>query len=279
MLAHASPADAAPTIGNLKNIGHQVITLNDQILNDGVNHGIAVFDARNRHIANILKDGRDDDLAQVLDEVWLKGWLAILVIAQVIEELLQRQGKLLVLRVLVELLAQEAKLIHDAVRVIAVTVAQQKVATLVELVPLVHGTVLHDVALLLEALANVGIDAREPGLELGVLVGVLVDLVQGGKEILTRGIVGEALNQSLEFGQHGLVARDKSWKYLQVSFSLLKGCIGVSTFDGAGSGLTQGAGVTGVCFGHVEQSIDGLHVCGRVLVEFPQHGRHNLQSG
>jgi hypothetical protein len=45
------------------------------------------------------------------------------------------------------------------------------------------------------------VDASEPVLQLGVLVSVLVDLVDGLDKVVERGVVSEALEQSLEVGQ------------------------------------------------------------------------------
>jgi hypothetical protein len=37
----------------------------------------------------VLKQSREDDVAQILEKVWFERWLSILVISKIIEELVQ----------------------------------------------------------------------------------------------------------------------------------------------------------------------------------------------
>jgi hypothetical protein len=64
-------------------------------------------------------------------------------------------------------------------------------------VPLVGRSIIHDVTGLLETLADVGVDAFEPILELAIIVGITVNLVDGIEEVIKRGRVGETLNECL----------------------------------------------------------------------------------
>jgi hypothetical protein len=193
------------TASNLQDVGHQVITLNHKILDDSIDHWVTVLNSGNWDVADALEGERKDDLGEILDQMRLEGWLAVLVVAKVVEELLHGVGKLLVQRILVELIRQELGLVNDAVSVVAVTVAKEEVATIIERVPLLGCLIFHDVALLLEAFSDIRINLLEPRLELGVLVGIAVDLVDGVEKILGRCAVGESFDQSLELGQCGLV--------------------------------------------------------------------------
>lgn len=252
----ASPAPVV-VAGKLEHIGSEVVTLNHKVLNHRINHGVSVLDARYGNIADVLEDGRKDDVSQVLDEVRLEGRLPILVITEVIEQPLAGIGKAPVVGVLVELVGEELDLISDAIGVVAVTVAKEEVAAVVELVPLIGSTVLHDVALLAKALSDVGINLLEPVLQLRVSVSVAVDLVDRIHEIVGRSVVGETLNESLE-----------------VLLGPLEGSIGVCTLDATNSLLGNVASVASVLLSQIKERVDGLHV---VLVSLDLH-HHLLQA-
>jgi hypothetical protein len=74
--------------------------------------------------------------------VRLEDGLAVLVLTKVKEELVDRLGKLLVLRVSVKLLANELELVGDAVGVATVAAAEETVAVVVDLVPFLVAAVL-----------------------------------------------------------------------------------------------------------------------------------------
>lgn len=203
VLARDGLAAPAPIVvrAKLQRVGGEVVALNDEVLNNGIDHGVAVLDTWDRDVAHVLKDGREDDIAQVLHEVRLEDGLAVLVVTEVVEKLVDGLGELLVLWVGIKLLADELELISNAVSVATVAAAQEVVAVVVELVPLVVAAVLEDEALLLESLANEVVDALEPVAELWVLVGVLVNLVDGLNEVIEGGVVGETLEKCLDVGQ------------------------------------------------------------------------------
>jgi hypothetical protein len=108
-----------------------------------------------------------------LEQMGLESGLSVLVIAKISEQLLHSQAELLVLWVLVELVGKELDLIDNTVGVVAVTVTEEEVSTVVELIPLVGSGILHDIALLLQDLSGISVNALEPVLELWVLVGIL----------------------------------------------------------------------------------------------------------
>jgi hypothetical protein len=61
----------------------------------------------------------------------LESWLSVLVVAEISEQLLQSKAETLVLRILVELVGKELDLINNAVGVVAATVAEKEVSTIV----------------------------------------------------------------------------------------------------------------------------------------------------
>lgn len=198
------------TVSNLKDVWHEVVTLNDQVLNDSIDHRITVLDSRNWDITDALEDARNNNLREILYQMRLECWLAILVIAKIIEQLLHRLSETLVLWVLVELVGKELDFIEDAVGMVSVTVSKEEVATVVQLVPLIGGSVFHNIALLLQALSDVRVNLLEPVLQLGILVRITVDLVKSIKQVISRSAIGKALNQCLERSKHGLIFIDKA---------------------------------------------------------------------
>jgi hypothetical protein len=181
LLAAPAPVVVA---AELENVRGKVVTLNDEVLNDDIHHVVGELDTGDGNVADVLKEGREDDISQVLDQVRLEGRLAVLIVAKVVEELVHRLGEGFVLRVLVELLANELELVDDSVGVIPVAVTEQELAVVVKLVPLGVGVILEDVALLLQAAANELVHVGEPALQLGILLSIAVDLVDGVGEVI-----------------------------------------------------------------------------------------------
>src|SRR4051812_46529197 len=94
--------------------------------------------------------------------MWLKGRLSILVVTEVIEQLLHRLCKSFVLRIFVELVAQEFELVKNTVSMVTVTITKKEVATVIELVPFISSLIFHDVTLLLQAFPDISIHVPEP---------------------------------------------------------------------------------------------------------------------
>ena len=136
-------------IAKLEDVREEVVTLNDQVLDDSINHRIGNFDTWDGDISSVLEDTRDDHIDKIFDQVRLECGLAIVVGTEIVEELLHRIGKSLVLWVLVELVTKEFELVHDAVGVVPVALAEQEVSLVVESVPLLCGFILENIALLL----------------------------------------------------------------------------------------------------------------------------------
>ena len=86
-----------------------------------------------------LEEGKNyrgkQNLGQVLDKMWLESWLAVFVIAKVMEQLLHGIAESLVLWVSIKLVADELDFVKDAVGVTAVFVAEEIVALVVKRVP------------------------------------------------------------------------------------------------------------------------------------------------
>lgn len=78
---------AAPTevvvAGDFEDVGHEVVALQNQILNDSIYLGIRVLDAGDGNVCDPLEGSRDDDLCQVLKEMRLEDCLAIFVLTEV----------------------------------------------------------------------------------------------------------------------------------------------------------------------------------------------------
>lgn len=114
----------------------------------------------------------------------LEGWLSVLVVSKITEELVHRIGKSLVMGVRVELITQELGLISNAVGVAAVTMTEEEVASVIEVIPLLIGTISRNVALLLKAFADVPVRILEPILQLRISIGIAVDGIDGIPEVV-----------------------------------------------------------------------------------------------
>ena len=197
-------------VAELENVGEEVVALKDKVLNDGVDHRVRNLDTGNRDVASVLKDARDDDIGEILDEMRLEGDLAVCIVAEIEEEFLDSVAESLVLWVRIELLAQEVKLVQNAVGVISVAVAEEELSLIVQAVPLLGGGVLEDVALLLETSSCVLVKIFEPVLKLRVLVGISVDVIEGLEEIVGARRVRKTLDECLEISQHLFITVDKT---------------------------------------------------------------------
>lgn len=193
----AAPAEVV-LVSQLKDVGSKIVTLKNKVLDDGVELVIGVLDTRDRDVGNVLKDSGKDDISQIADQMRLEDRLAILIVAEISEQLLERVGKGLVLSVLVELIDQELDLVDNTVGVAAVLVTEEESTLIVELVPLTGGSIIKDVSLLEEAAADVRVHGLEPVLELTVLIGVAVDLVDSIPEVSSRGAVGVAFDDGAQ---------------------------------------------------------------------------------
>jgi hypothetical protein len=140
-----------------------------------------------------LEEARKDDVSKILDEMWLERSLAVLVSTEIVEQPVHGIGKGLVLRVSVELLANEFELVGDAVSVSAVAASQEIVTLIVDTVPLFGRGILEDVTLSLEDCADVRIEALEPVLKFRIAVSIGVDLVDRVDEVVEGSTVREAL--------------------------------------------------------------------------------------
>jgi len=69
----------------LDDIRKEVIALDDKVLDDGINHRVRNFNARNGDVASALEGTRDDDIREILDQMRLEGYFAILAGAKILE--------------------------------------------------------------------------------------------------------------------------------------------------------------------------------------------------
>ena len=136
-------------IAKLEDVGEEVVALDDEVLDDGINHRVRSFNAGNRNIASVLENTRDDYIGEILDEMQLERGFAILVGAEILEQLLDSQAEGLVLWILVELITKELEFVQNAVGVVAIAIAEEELSLVVQTIPLVCRFVLENVSLLL----------------------------------------------------------------------------------------------------------------------------------
>lgn len=156
-----------------EDVWHEVVTLDDQVFNDSIKLRITVLHSGDGYILDAFKGSRKNDLAEILQQMRLESRLSVLIVAEVGEQLLHRFSELLVLNIPVELVGKKLSLVDNAISVVAVTVPEKEVSTVIERIPLVGSRVLHDITLLLQNLSDVLVNTLEPVLQFWVLVGIL----------------------------------------------------------------------------------------------------------
>ena len=191
-------------------VGKEVVTLDDQVFNDSIDHGVGDLDTRNGDISSVLEDARYDNLGKILDEMRLELGLTVLIVAQVEEELLGCSSERLVLGILVELVSHELGLVDDAVGVVSVTFAEEELTLVIDAVPLVIGRILQNETLLLKTATDEFVEILEPVLQFGVLVGITIDIIQCIEQVIEARRVRETFDQSLQLCQRCFVGRKSS---------------------------------------------------------------------
>lgn len=153
LAALTCPAPVVVT-AKLELVGGKVVTLDHEVLNNDVHSWIGHLNSWDWNVADILEEGRKEDLSQILHQMRLELWLSVVVVAKIFEQFVHGVGERLVLWVVFELVGKEFTLIDNAVGVAPIALTQQEVAAVVEAVPLLVGLILEDIALLLQALAD-----------------------------------------------------------------------------------------------------------------------------
>ena len=163
LAGHGLPAPTEIVVtAKLKGVGRKIVGLDDQVLNDGIHHGIGVFDSWDWDVTHAFENTRYNNGAQILDKMTLERRLAVLVVSKIIEELLRCSSETLVLRILIKLLPEVFEFIKDMVGVVLVAFSKKEPSFVLERVPFVGGGILHDKAGFLETLTNVAVNRLEP---------------------------------------------------------------------------------------------------------------------
>lgn len=190
---------------DLEDVGHQVLALHREVLDHEVDHLVGVLDTGDGDVSDVLEQLRKDRVADVRPEVGLELGVALRVQEEVLGKALPVLAELLVQGVLahtseegLDLLEQTVLVRHILALVTAFGSDKELLAGLGELTSLRVGLILHDEAGLLEHATDVGVEALEPVLELGVVLGVGVDLVERIKHGLGATAVGETLDKATE---------------------------------------------------------------------------------
>jgi len=184
-------------IAHFKDIRHHVVRLNDEILDNSIDHRIRILNSRERNVANALKQFGNDDLSDVLDKVFLECRPAVFVVSKVIEQLLNGLTEALIVLVCCKLFTQELEFIGNTIGVITVAVAKQEISVIVQAIVLLSRLMAQDITLLFETGADVIVDGTEPILELRVIISITVDIVDGIEQVLSASVVRETLKNNL----------------------------------------------------------------------------------
>jgi hypothetical protein len=124
---------------------------------------------------------------------------------------------------------------------------------------LLGSLILHNEALLAQALADIGVNVLEPTTQLGVLVSITVDVVQRLEEVRQGGVVGKALDESLLESAMHLFLRCIN-THTQVLLNSLHAVSGADVLNGTATVGTGLLGVASVLLSHVKQGFNSLLV-------------------
>lgn len=150
----APPAPVIVTT-KLKDIWHQVVTLESKILHNDINHWVRNFNAWNGDVMEALKEARQYDTAKIFQEIFLEDDLALRISPKICEELLHALAEALVPWILIKLLSDKLELSNNTVGIVPVPVSEEEVALIVQAVPFLVRLLLQNEALFLETATGI----------------------------------------------------------------------------------------------------------------------------
>lgn len=182
----------------LDDVGEEVGAGKNQVLNDQVDLVVRVFSSGNGEVADTLDDLRQEVKSDIVPKVGLESEVSLFVEQNVLGETLDIFAKTLVERVIGESGSPELDFIGESLLVSLVLVGEEVLAGLDDLVTLRLAFVLEDPSSLEKSPVDVVVDVRPPLAELGVVLGVGVDLVHGVGDTVHGLSVGESLEEVTE---------------------------------------------------------------------------------
>jgi hypothetical protein len=183
---------------NLDNVGDNVGSREDQVLDDQVDLVVRVLGSRNGDVTDSSNNLGENLGSNVLPQLGLEGEVALLVEEQVLGEPLDVVTETLVERVIGEGGEPELDLVGQSLLVSPVLLGEEVLSGLSELLALLLAVILEDVAGLEQASSDKLVEVGEPVSEVRVVLGVGVDLVESLDDVVHGLSVGESLEESSE---------------------------------------------------------------------------------
>ena len=192
---------------NLDDVGQQVGNLDVEVLDNDIELVVGVLCSWDGNVSDLSSYSWDDDLSEVVDEVRLVLQVAITVKSKVLDELLDVNTELLVERVLVVSKEELLDRVEELLSVAAVSLVPELSARVAKVLSILVALILHDVAFLLDDSSSVRRGVVPPLSELGVVLSIGVETIDGIKDGLHRGVVGKSLEEDSELHLGILVGR------------------------------------------------------------------------
>lgn len=192
---------------DLDDVGPQVGTLQDEVLDDQVNVLVRVFRSGNGNVTDLLDQRRQDDSSNVVPQSRLELEVAFRVEEQVLDESLPVFTESLVQGVITHGHEEGLDLVAKVVEVTLVLVVEESLAVVTELLTFSGRVVIEDVSGLQQDSVDVVVEFVVPLSQLGVVGRVGVHGIDRVHQGLHRLVVGESLEQGSELQGSGFVGR------------------------------------------------------------------------
>jgi len=228
---------------NLDDVGGQVGSLQDEVLDNKVDLVVRVFGSGNRDVSNVPDDRRKDDPSDVVQELGLVRQVTLRVEQQVLGQSLPVLAESSVQWVITHGGEEIGGLVTEVLEVSLVLVVEVLTSVVPELLSLSGRVIVENVTRLEQDLVDVLVGTVVPVSETLVLSGVGVHLVDSIPQGLHRSTVGEPFEQGPELQRSGVVSGvvgDLGGRVLAVRLDVL--------------------GVSLVVLGLVEEEVDSLLV-------------------
>lgn len=224
-------------------VGEEVWSGEDEVLDDNVDRVVRVLGSWDGDVSDLSNERGQDNILDVLPESALEGEVALVVEEEVLGESLDVLAESDVERVVAEGSEPVLDLVEQVLLVTLVLVAEELFAALLELSALLLGLLVEDPSGLEQESVDVVVELGEVTLELGVVVDVGVDLVEGLDHAVHGFTVGESLEQGSE-AERGVG----------------DGGVRLEVLGGVDTFTSDVLGVALVVLERVEQPGHGLHV-------------------
>lgn len=199
----------------------QVGHLECQVLNDNVELLILVLSTWDRDVTNLLGNGRNDDMSEILDQMRLvlevscgslyghqrctptlssrEKPLTITIESQALNQVLDINTQLLVERIFIVSIEEFLDSVEEIFAVSAVFLVPELLSRFLESATIFIALIGHDITLFLKDSSEVGSKVAPPVSELGVVTCIGIHDINCIDDGLHRSIVGEALEENAEF--------------------------------------------------------------------------------